>query len=138
MAQSVSSKSGTTAHKAKTHHHSDCSLQIFDLYQKMLGEYEEIQFMPEIQGARGNRWLTTLTFNKTNPQKIITVLEEANIESRPLWKPMHMQPLFSNTLSVEDGTSQRLFQKGICLPSGSSMSDEDVVRVCTILGKAIK
>ncbi len=112
--------------------------EIFDLYQKVLSTYEEIQFMPEIQGARGNRWLTTLTFNKTNPQKIITVLEEANIESRPLWKPMHMQPLFSDALVVEDGTSQKLFEQGICLPSGSSMNDEDIMRVCDIVKKAIK
>ncbi len=112
--------------------------EIFDLYQKLLGAYEEIEFMPEIQGARGNRWLTTLTFGRINPQEIIDLLEESNIESRPLWKPMHMQPLFSDTLVVEDGTSQKLFEKGLCLPSGSSMSDEDVIRVCDTLKKAIK
>ena len=112
--------------------------EIFSLYQKMLNEYDEIQFMPEIQGARGNRWLTTLTFKKTNPQEIINVLEEVNIESRPLWKPMHMQPLFSDALVIENGTSQQLFEEGICLPSGSSMSDEDVIRVCDTIKKAIR
>ena len=112
--------------------------EIFNLYQKILSEHEEIQFMPEIQGSRGNRWLSTLTFGRTNPQKIIDLLEEANIESRPLWKPMHMQPLFSDALIVEDGTSQKLFEEGICLPSGSSMSDKDVMRVCDTLKKAIK
>jgi UDP-N-acetylbacillosamine transaminase len=112
--------------------------EIFELYREYLGQNEEIQFMPELQGTRGNRWLTTLTFNRTDPQEIINVLEEANIESRPLWKPMHMQPLFSNALVIEDGTSQRLFEQGICLPSGSSMSDEDVFRVCDMIKKAIK
>jgi len=112
--------------------------EIFDLYQKMLSEHEEIQFMPEIQESRGNRWLSTLTFGRTNPQKIIDLLEESNIESRPLWKPMHMQPLFSDALVVEDGTSQKLFEQGICLPSGSSMSDEDVMSVCDTLKQAIK
>jgi len=112
--------------------------EIFSLYQKMLNEYDEIQFMPEIQGARGNRWLTTLTFKKTNPQEIINLLEEVNIESRPLWKPMHMQPLFSDALVIENGTSQQLFEEGICLPSGSSMSDEDVIRVCDTIKKAIR
>ncbi len=111
---------------------------IFELYKKNLCEYDEIRFMPEIQGSRGNRWLSTLTFGRTNPQKIIDLLEESNIESRPLWKPMHMQPLFSNDLVVEDGTSQKLFEQGICLPSGSSMSDEDVIRVCDTLKKAIR
>ncbi|GIU01306.1 UDP-N-acetylbacillosamine transaminase [Sulfurovum sp. TSL6] len=112
--------------------------EIFDLYQKVLGTYEEIQFMPEIEGSRGNRWLSTLTLKKTDPKKIITVLEEANIESRPLWKPMHMQPLFSDAMAIEDGTSQTFFEQGICLPSGSSMSDEDVMRVCDAIKKAIK
>ena len=112
--------------------------EIFNLYQKSLCEYEAIQFMPEIRDSRGNRWLSTLTLGKTAPQKIIDALEEANIESRPLWKPMHMQPLFINALVVEDGTSQKLFERGICLPSGSSMSDEDVYRVCDTLKKALK
>jgi UDP-N-acetylbacillosamine transaminase len=112
--------------------------EIFDLYKKILSEYEEIQFMPETQWSRGNRWLTTLTFNKTNPKEVINVLEDANIESRPLWKPMHMQPLFADALSIEDGTSQELFEKGVCLPSGSRMSNEDVIRVCDILKKAIR
>ncbi|UPT77647.1 UDP-N-acetylbacillosamine transaminase [Sulfurovum sp. XGS-02] len=112
--------------------------EIFDIYQNILGAYEEIQFMPEIEGSRGNRWLSTLTFNRTDPIKVINLLEGANIESRPLWKPMHMQPLFNATMVIENGTSQTLFEKGICLPSGSSMSDEDVIRVCDIVKEAIK
>jgi len=111
--------------------------EIFDLYQKNLCEYEEVQFMPEIQDSRGNRWLSTLTFTKTNPRKIINLLEESNIESRPLWKPMHLQPLFGDALVVEDGTSQRLFEQGICLPSGSSMCDEDVHRICDVIRKVL-
>jgi UDP-N-acetylbacillosamine transaminase len=94
--------------------------------------------MPEIRDSRGNRWLTTLTLDKTDPKKIIDMLEEVNIESRPLWKPMHLQPLFSDALAIEDGTSQRLFKTGICLPSGSSMVDDDVYRVCEIIKKALK
>ncbi len=112
--------------------------EIFDLYRKELGNIYELNFMPEIRDSRGNRWLTTLTLDKTDPQKIIDLLEESNIESRPLWKPMHMQPLFSDALVIEDGTSQKLFENGICLPSGSSMSDEDVYRVCEMIKKALK
>jgi UDP-N-acetylbacillosamine transaminase len=112
--------------------------EICDLYQNILGEYEEIHFMPEIYESKSNRWLTTLTFDKTNPQDVICLLEEANIESRPLWKPMHMQPLFCDALAIEDGTSQALFKQGICLPSGSSMSDADVIRVCDMIKKAIQ
>jgi len=107
--------------------------EIFELYHKTLGDIYEIDFMPEIQDSRGNRWLTTLTFEHTDPQKIIAALEAENIESRPLWKPMHLQPLFSEALVFENGTSESLFAKGLCLPSGSNMSDEDVLRVCTVV-----
>lgn len=111
--------------------------EIFDLYKEQLLDVEEIIFMPEIERSKGNRWLTTLLLKKTNPQNIIDVLEKENIESRPLWKPMHMQALFEDAIVVEDGTSQRFFEQGICLPSGSSMSDDDVYRVCEIVKKVL-
>jgi len=111
--------------------------EIFELYQKNLCDHESILFMPEIEDSRGSRWLSTLTLRKTDPRKIIEALEKVNIESRPLWKPMHMQPLFKKALVQEDGTSQKLFEQGICLPSGSSMSDDDVYRVCDVLKKVL-
>jgi len=111
--------------------------EIFKCYTEALDGYEEITWMPEIEGSIGNRWLTTLTFARTDPQKIIAALEKENIESRPLWKPMHLQPLFKDTVRVEDGTSQRLFEQGICLPSGSSMSDEAVWRVCDSIRRVL-
>ena len=111
--------------------------EIFDLYQKELSSIDEIDFMPEIANSRGNRWLTTLTFEKTDPLKVIAVLESENIESRPLWKPMHLQPLFAEALVFEDGTSESLFAKGLCLPSGSSMSDVEVIRVCDSIKKTL-
>jgi len=110
---------------------------IFALYQEALGEIAQIEFMPQIKKSVGNRWLTTLTLKDTNPSQVIEALEKANIESRPLWKPMHLQPLFQEALSVEDGTSQKLFEQGVCLPSGSSMQDEDVARVCSIIKSVI-
>ena len=112
--------------------------EIFELYQNILADIDEIAFMPQIEGTMGNRWLTTLTFRQTDPKMIIDALERENIESRPLWKPMHMQPLFKKALVIEDGTSQRLFEQGICLPSGSSMSDDDVYRVCDIMKRVLK
>ena len=111
--------------------------EIFSLYKKNLGDIPEIRFMPEIEESRGNRWLTTLALEHTDPQKIISVLAAKNIESRPLWKPMHLQPVFQEALVVSNGTSEALFQKGICLPSGSSMSDEDVLLVCETLRRAL-
>ena len=111
--------------------------QIYALYEKELSAIDEITFMPEVAKGRGNRWLTTLTLEKINPLDLIAALEKENIESRPLWKPMHLQPLFKDVLVIEDGTSQKLFERGICLPSGSSMSDVDVLRVCAIVKKEI-
>ncbi|MBA1420205.1 MAG: aminotransferase class V-fold PLP-dependent enzyme [Epsilonproteobacteria bacterium] len=111
--------------------------EIFERYQKNLSQIDEIEFMPEIQNSRGSRWLMTLTFSKTNPQKIIELLEKENIESRPLWKPMHMQPLFKDAMVVENGQSEKYFTQGICLPSGSSMSNDTVDYICSILKAAL-
>ena len=111
--------------------------EIFALYNKELGGIEEITFMPEINRSKGNRWLTTLILKHTDPSKLITVLGTENIESRPLWKPMHLQPLFEDMMVAEDGTSEKLYTQGICLPSGSSMQDTEVLRVCNIIKKVV-
>ncbi len=107
--------------------------EIFKSYKSFLGGIEEIEFMPEIKGSIGNRWLTTLTLNRHNPLKLVQRLQEHNIESRLLWKPMHLQPLFKDSLSVVDGTSQRLFERGICLPSGTAMSETDLEYISKIV-----
>jgi len=103
--------------------------EIFEFYQKELEEIEEISFMPEIENAYGNRWLTTILFEKTDPLKVIKALEEVNAESRPLWKPMHLQPLFANSLSFVDGYSENLFRKGLCLPSPTDVGNDELIRV---------
>lgn len=105
--------------------------EIFEIYKKELSEFAE--FMPEIENSRGNRWLTVCTFKEKDPLEIMNELRIRKIESRPLWKPMHLQPLFKNTKSYITGKSEELFKKGLCLPSGSAMSDEDVRRVCEII-----
>ncbi len=74
--------------------------KIFEWYKEYLEDIEEIHFMPELENSRGNRWLTTLLFKKTNYNKIMKVLEEENVESRPLWKPMHMQVLFKKFKNI--------------------------------------
>lgn len=107
---------------------------IFELYRENLSDIAE--FMPEIEHSRGNRWLTTLLFKDKEPLKVMEVLYKNNIESRPLWKPMHMQPLFSNAKSYVNGKSEKYFNKGLCLPSGTAMSDDDVRRVCDIVRHA--
>ena len=106
---------------------------IFSWYEDALHGMEEITFMPEVAFSMGNRWLTTLTFSKTNPFIMIDALQKENIESRPLWKPMHLQPLFRNEKSFLNGKSEQLFKQGICLPSGTQMQIADVERVCDII-----
>jgi pyridoxal phosphate-dependent aminotransferase EpsN len=104
---------------------------VFDRYRNALGDLPGVSFMPEMEGARSNRWLTTLTIDSdvsgvTNLE-IIESLSKENIESRPVWKPMHLQPVFDGTAYFEhDGdVSRRLFKDGLCLPSGSNLSLEN-------------
>ncbi len=112
--------------------------QIFFWYKEILAEIIDITFMQELEHSRGNRWLTTLTFDKTDFNKIINALELINVESRPLWKPMHMQPLFKNSKSLLDGTSEKLFKKGLCLPSTTTMTKEDVEKICDVIKQNIE
>lgn len=105
--------------------------EIFEKYKK---ELPELEFMPEIANSRGNRWLTTALFKEKGAHlRVIEALAKENIESRPLWKPMHMQPVFEGTLAFTDGASEEMFARGICLPSGTAMGDEEFARVVKIV-----
>ena len=105
--------------------------EIFEKYKK---ELSELEFMPEIANSRGNRWLTTALFKEKGAHlRVIEALAKENIESRPLWKPMHMQPVFEGALAFTDGTSEDMFARGICLPSGTAMQDEEFARVVKIV-----
>ncbi|KIM04242.1 MAG: aminotransferase DegT [Sulfurovum sp. AS07-7] len=112
--------------------------EIFEWYKELLGDIKEINFMPELPNSRGNRWLTALTFAKTDYRKVMQALEEINVESRPLWKPMHMQPLFKDAKRLVDGTSEELFSKGLCLASSTTMSYEDVFMISQKIKETIK
>ena len=106
--------------------------KVFEIYEKELGDV--LEFMPELPNSRGNRWLTTGVFAKKDAHlKVIKALSDENIESRPLWKPMHLQPVFKGALSFIDGYSEDLFSRGICLPSGSDMSEQTQERVIKIV-----
>ncbi|HHH50850.1 MAG TPA: aminotransferase class V-fold PLP-dependent enzyme [Campylobacterales bacterium] len=107
--------------------------EIFEFYQSELEDISEISFMPEISNSRGNRWLSTILFDKTNPMRVIEALEKENIESRPLWKPMHKQPLFKDSLAFIDGTSQNLFERGLCLPSPTALPFNELKRVTDVV-----
>ena len=111
--------------------------QIFSWYKEFLEDIQEISFMPELKSSKGNRWLSTIIFEKTPYVKVIKVLETLNIESRPLWKPMHLQPLFQKSTKIVDGTSEKLFDKGLCLPSSVTMSKNDVENISSIIKDAL-
>jgi dTDP-4-amino-4,6-dideoxygalactose transaminase len=106
----------------------------FEYYQANLGDLPGIAWQPESEGSFSNRWLTCLTLDPTvsgglTREDLRMELEKDNIESRPLWKPMHLQPVFVDAPFYGDGTSQKLFEQGLCLPSGSNLTQEDLDRV---------
>lgn len=111
-----------------------------DYFEKANSKGYNVIVQPELEGSVSNRWLTAILVDpKTSKgitrEKLRLALEEANIESRPLWKPMHLQPVFEHAPFFGDGTSERLFEQGLCLPSGSSMSNEDMLHINEVLGK---
>jgi len=103
--------------------------EIFEWYREFLDE----DFMPELKNTRGTRWLTTVIFKNKNPFEVMEKLKENQIESRPLWNPMHLQPLFKGAKSYLNGRSEELFKRGLCLPSGTTLSKNQVKGICEII-----
>jgi len=104
--------------------------KIFEWYNQFL---EGVEFMPEIKNSEGNRWLTTTIFKDKDPFKVMEELKKNGIESRPLWKPLHLQPLFKGKKFYLNGVSENLFNKGLCLPSGTSLTKDDVKMICKVI-----
>jgi dTDP-4-amino-4,6-dideoxygalactose transaminase len=105
----------------------------FDYYVRALGDLPGLAFMPEAPWGRHTRWLTCLTIDSSelgvDREALRLALERENIEARPLWKPMHLQPVFSGFECVGGAVSEQLFERGLCLPSGSSLTEADLARV---------
>lgn len=126
---------------------------IYRYYQEHLGNLRGIHFMPMMENTRSNCWLTSIQLEescKVKPLDIMEALEKDDVESRPIWKPMHLQPVFAKcdfVSQVEDlrvtdketgadnSISGQIFENGVCLPSDSKMTDEDLERVCSVVGK---
>src|SRR5690554_2931171 len=107
---------------------------IFEFYKRELGELEGVQFMPINDWNEPNYWLSCMTLNgDMKPIEIMEALEKENIESRPIWKPMHMQPVFEKYDFIGEGVSEKIFESGVCLPSDTKMTDEDLNRVCDVI-----
>ena len=107
----------------------------FEVYKSALKDLPGVEFMPEPDYGKSTHWLSCVTFDSEQAgidrEKIRLALAEQNIETRPLWKPMHLQPVFSDSECFNAGVSEELFQKGLCLPSGSNLTEEDLNRVIT-------
>jgi len=116
--------------------------EIFELYKQFLKDVPGISFMPEASYGRSTRWLTIVLIDKpelgVDRESVRLALERENIEARPVWKPMHMQPAFKDARCVGGAVSQHLFEQGLCLPSGTQMSDSDVSRVAAIIQRSAK
>lgn len=106
---------------------------IFKYYKRELGCLDGVEFMPINDWNEPNYWLSVMTLNgSVRPIQVMEALEAQNIESRPVWKPMHMQPFFEEYDFVGGDVSEKLFENGVCLPSDTKMTDEDLERVCKI------
>jgi dTDP-4-amino-4,6-dideoxygalactose transaminase len=108
--------------------------EIHDTYLQQLSGIKGIQFLHEPEGYYSNRWLTTILITPDNKEGVTReairlALEEQNIESRPLWKPMHLQPVFKKYPFYTNGNSEFFFKVGLCLPSGSNLTHEELNRV---------
>ena len=126
---------------------------IYEYYQKHLGDLEGITFMPMMEDTYSNCWLTTIQLAddcKVKPLDIMIALEEDDVESRPVWKPMHLQPVFSDCdfiteveelhivdeeMGADNSVAGILFKRGVCMPSDSKMTDEDLDRICEVVRK---
>ncbi len=110
----------------------------FDFYQRILKDQPGITFLNEPANVHSNRWLTTIIVDPQQTggitrEDIRLALEEENIEARPLWKPMHMQPVYKGFPTARGNTAQHLFHDGLCLPSGSGMTNHDRERISNAL-----
>ena len=109
---------------------------IFNKYEAELGTIDNIGFMPEIENGRSTRWLSIMILNMVSREKIDVIINKLSmekIEARPVWKPMHLQPLYRKneyfSLNNKFSVSEKLFNYGLCLPSGSNLKTEDQARV---------
>ena len=107
---------------------------IYEFYKRELSNLDGVEMMPINEWNEPNCWLSCITLSgKVRPLDIIELLEKENIESRPIWKPMHMQPVFADYDFIGEGVSEQIYANGVCLPSDTKMTDEDLHRVCDVI-----
>jgi dTDP-4-amino-4,6-dideoxygalactose transaminase len=107
---------------------------VFDFYKESFKNIEELSFLDEPNGCYSNRWLSCILTPSNNIREGLRLsLKKHNIETRPLWKPMHQQPIFEHLPKYTNGVSDLLFENGLCLPSGSNLTDDDLNRVSSAI-----
>ncbi|GAA0343293.1 aminotransferase class I/II-fold pyridoxal phosphate-dependent enzyme [Oceanobacillus oncorhynchi subsp. oncorhynchi] len=107
---------------------------IYEFYKQELGGLEDIMFMPWNEWDEPNFWLSSMVLTgSVRPVDIMDALEKENIESRPVWKPMHLQPYFEKYDFIGNGIAEKLFENGVCLPSDTKMMDEELFRVTNVI-----
>ncbi len=114
---------------------------VFEKYIAAFGKHNCVEFMPEPTGSRSTRWLTCMSIDPASgvtSQDILAACETAEIEVRPLWKPMHMQPVFKSAKFIGSGFCETLFERGLCLPSGSGMRPDEQDRVIEAVGQQLR
>ncbi|SNR74476.1 dTDP-4-amino-4,6-dideoxygalactose transaminase [Lutibacter agarilyticus] len=110
----------------------------FEFYKNSFKGISTLEFLEAPTGYYANRWLTCITTPSYEiREQLRLALEKENIEARPLWKPMHQQPIFEKYPSYINGVSDDLFERGLCLPSGSNLSEADLQRVCACVKKNV-
>jgi len=113
----------------------------YEFYRGILGSIDGITFQPEPEGYHSNRWLTTILIDPEvagiTRENVRLALAADNIEARPVWKPMHQQPVYSKARYYGNGISCKLFEQGLCLPSGSNMTGKDRMRVADVLNETL-
>ena len=116
--------------------------QICSYYREALSDLPGIDFMPVADYGTPNYWLTVILITPglfgSDREEVRLRLEAENIESRPLWKPMHMQPVFKDCRVMGGKVGEDLFARGLCLPSGSQMTEEDLGRVVSVIRNCYK
>lgn len=114
----------------------------FEAYRAAFSDLEGVTWMPEAPWGRHSRWLSCLTIDPdaagVDREVVREAMEAANIEARPVWKPMHMQPVFSDAPRVGGEVAEELFERGLCLPSGSGMSTKQRLRVIEVFRETIE
>ena len=114
---------------------------IFTTYRRELSDIPGIEFMPEAAYGQCTHWLSVITIDSAiapfSNESLRQILEAEAIESRPVWKPMHMQPLFANAEMVGGNVAERLFASGLCLPSGSALTEDQQARIISIIRHAV-